>query len=75
MTGADSAPGTPERPGADANQEPAQPVTWWSRGGSRTSGALKTPISAENERGGEEEEEDEVIEEPGLSLKCSKVDN
>ncbi|KAJ1120110.1 hypothetical protein NDU88_008285 [Pleurodeles waltl] len=72
VTGADTAPGTPERPGAGANQEPAQPVTWRSRGGSRRSGALKTPMSMEDRRGGKEEEEDEVVEEPCLSWKTEE---
>ncbi|KAJ1210884.1 hypothetical protein NDU88_006246 [Pleurodeles waltl] len=69
VTGADPTPGTPERPGAGTYQESSAAVTWRGRGGNRTWGEEKTPMTEEDGERVEEEEEDGDVEEPCLPRK------
>ncbi|KAJ1202499.1 hypothetical protein NDU88_006298 [Pleurodeles waltl] len=62
-TGADTAPGAREQPGAGTNKTLSSAVTSWARDGNAEGGGEKTPLSEGGEESGGEEEEESSKEE------------
>ncbi|KAJ1193843.1 hypothetical protein NDU88_003139 [Pleurodeles waltl] len=59
--------GAREQPGAGANQESSEAVTWKGRGGHREAGEEITPVSEADKESGEEEESNGDVGEQFLS--------